>query len=119
MLPAIVKGGIPAVDVVLNCQLPEMLWPCAGGPEGGPEGGLKGGFEVPGPPPHPHSSTRIESSHEKLGGSLVASFIVPPPVSLESVIIEGADARTCSAAESNQSTTLTQNRCCRSAFPHH
>jgi hypothetical protein len=64
-----------------------------------------GGFEVglegePGvlPPPHPHSSTRTESSQEKLDGSLVASFIVPPPVSLESVIIEGTDAGTLASS---------------------
>ena len=52
MLPAIVKGGIPAVDVVLNCQLPAMFRPCGVGPEDEPE--FEPGVE-PGvlSPPHP------------------------------------------------------------------
>src|ERR1700674_887391 len=110
ILPAIVRGGIPDVDVVLNCQLPELLWPCAGGPESGPEGGLEGECEVPGPPPHPHSSTRTESTQEKLDGILVPNFIVRPPVSLESVISSVAMKNAPSTAESNQST-LTQIGC--------
>ena len=58
-----VTGGIPAVDVVLNCQLPAAFRPCAGPPEGG----LELGRDVfcP-PPPHPKSRTRVDSSHEVL-----------------------------------------------------
>jgi hypothetical protein len=67
------------VDVVLNCQLTEVLWLGAGGPEGGLEGGLEGRSEVPGPPPHPHSSTRIESKQVKLDKRLVRDFIGRPP----------------------------------------
>ena len=100
ILPAIVRGGVPGtVDVVLNCQLLTALTP--GGFEVGPEVGLEG---EPGvlPPPHPHSSTRTESSQEKLDGSLVASFIIPPPVSLESVTSSVAtqNATPCSGVKS-------------------
>jgi len=94
ILPAIVRGGVPgSVGVVLNCQLLTALTP------GGFEVGLEG---EPGvlPPPHPHSSTRTETSQEKLDGSLVASFIVPPPVSLESVTSNVATQNAPPAAES-------------------
>ena len=85
MLPAIVRAGIPTVDVVLSCHPPEM--PCAGGAGGGPGGGPPEvgfeGNEVPGPAPHPHSSRRTESSQGNLDERSVADFIVQPPVNSE------------------------------------
>jgi hypothetical protein len=71
---------------VLNCQLPEIFWLCAGGAEVGPEGGLEGGPEVLTPPPHPESSTRTESSHEEFDERFVTDFIVRPPVYSELVV---------------------------------
>jgi len=75
MLAAIVNGGIPAVDVVLSWQLPVIFWPRAGGSEGGTEAGFEGGREVLTPPPHPHSRTTAESSHEVLD----KCFMEPSP----------------------------------------
>src|SRR5579863_9413164 len=78
ILPAIVRGGVPAtVDVVLNCQLLTALTSGGGGFEVAPEVGLEGEPVVL-PPPHPESRRRVES-HKMLAQCFMR---LPPQLDL-------------------------------------
>jgi len=75
MLPEIVNGGIPTVDVVLNCQLPVMSWLCVGGPGTGAE---EGWTDFTPAPPQPPTTRSNENRNEKLAMLFIPGFIVPP-----------------------------------------